>query len=50
MDETLAVANADLDVRGFSKEEYLGLVEVRAICLHSEIILSQLLIVTLTAS
>jgi hypothetical protein len=29
MDETLAVANKDLQVRGFSKDEYLGEVEVR---------------------
>ena len=29
MDETLAVANKDLEVRGFSKDEYLGEVEVR---------------------
>jgi len=30
MDETLAVANKDLDVRGFSKEEHLGKVEKQA--------------------
>ena len=28
MDETLAVANKDLSVRGFSEKEYLGEVEV----------------------
>ena len=34
MDETLAVANKDLDVRGFSKEEHLGKVEVRSNCVR----------------
>jgi len=33
MDETLAVANKDLEVRGYSKEEYLGETEV-SVCIY----------------
>ena len=44
MDETLAVANTDLSVRGFSEKEYLGEVEVSF--LHGASSLCSLILLT----